>query len=166
MRMNLNGWEQTSPSLVLGVVFGILVLHPIAMLFRCTGGNGWVGRLGAAFLSSFDNGMGSMVLLFAALGACLAVLSHVTRPRADGDALVGQRPLQRLCMFCKDMPERGADGTDHWLPLEQVLHRSQSMEFTHGVCPQCKAWFLDPQLAALRAERGRTGGETAYSERA
>lgn len=161
--MKIHGSVLISLPACVGLAFGILVLHPTAMLFQCTAGGAWADRLDRAFVGSFDPGMGTMAALFAVLGACLAVLSQAARP-APATATRARAPratLRRLCMYCKAMPQGGADGADHWLPFEQVLYHSQGMEFSHGVCPRCKAQFLDPQVAALKKGKDPTPQEKA-----
>jgi hypothetical protein len=156
--MELKGKVLTLAPLFVGLAFGVFVLHPIAMLYHCAAGGAWVDRVSGAFLSSFDGGMGGMVVLFAALGVCLAALSQAARPHAAATVCPAapRAALQRLCMYCKAMPQRGSDGADHWLPLEQVLYHSQGLEFSHGVCPRCQARFLEPQIAALKGEKDPT----------
>lgn len=140
-------------ALTLGTTFGVFVLHPAGMLFGCAVEGAMADRLARALLSPFRPEMASMTLLFAGLGACLAGATQALLGQATqlATASVGRRPsLQRLCMYCKAMPQQGADGAEHWLPLEQVLYHSQGMEFSHGVCPSCRVRFLDPQIAAVR----------------
>lgn len=145
------------PSLATGLAFGVFVLHPAAMLFRCVGGSTWGERLGHAFLGSFGEGMGGMLLLFAVLGTGLAALSQLpARPRRAHRPARRRppSPLRRLCLFCKAMPHPGADGEEHWLPLEQVLYQESGVEFRHGVCPRCRPRVVGPTTTASRGLDG------------
>lgn len=153
-------------SLTVGGIFGVLLLHPAAMLYASPPHGTSVGNLFRAVSASFDSSMLPMTATFVVLGAALALACQAARtltsrdaePRPNAEA----RPFLRMCMYCKGIPQTGADGEDRWMPLEQVLYDTEGIEFSHGVCPHCYEVHLAPQLRA--AERKRRRGRRGPSD--
>ncbi len=67
-----------------------------------------------------------------------------------GTAIIGytKRLLQRvkilegllpICASCK----RIRDGNDHWHQMEAYIRDRSEVEFTHGICPDCRKKFDD-----------------------
>ena len=60
-------------------------------------------------------------------------------------ALAEVHQLQRLlpiCMYCKKV----RDGSDYWQEIEAYIHRHTGTDFSHGICPECMAAAVEPQL--------------------
>jgi DNA-binding response OmpR family regulator len=51
------------------------------------------------------------------------------------DAMKRQSELLCLCSVCRKV----RDGEDTWRPLDEYLKARGRMEFSHGLCPTCKA---------------------------
>lgn len=65
--------------------------------------------------------------------------------------------LLPICAFCKKIREGDANApaeTVKWVAVETYVARRSEASFSHGVCPECHAQHLKPQLDELR--RGKT----------
>ncbi len=71
----------------------------------------------------------------------LALQAHVAR-------LSGLVPI---CPRCKKM--RDYEGA--WHPAESYLSGRSEAHFSHGICPQCYATVIQPQLAAMKHAGGQ-----------
>lgn len=144
-----------------GGILGVLLLHPAAMLFAGPDRGSTSERLLRAASDSFGTGMTPMIITFAALGVAVALACQVAGalrsetsgapPERDEEG----RPFVRMCMYCKGIPQVGADGKDHWLPLEQALYQTKGLEFSHGVCPHCYKEHLEPQIDGLKRRKAK-----------
>lgn len=50
--------------------------------------------------------------------------------------------LLPICSYCKRI--RGDNDT--WAPLEGYIEKRSAAEFSHGICPDCYAKYVEPQL--------------------
>ena len=58
------------------------------------------------------------------------------------------RALKRLlpiCMYCKKV----RDDTDYWHDIEAYIHQQTGTDFSHGICPDCMATVVEPQLVSM-----------------
>ena len=85
------------------------------------------------------------------------------RIRELESALESVRLLQRLlpiCSYCK----RVRSDQDYWEQLESYLAQHCSLEFSHGICPECLDRYVNPELRDSVQERGMNaspaGGST------
>ena len=76
------------------------------------------------------------------LGAAVTVVSWLTFHR-----LAYLESLLILCAGCQRVGDEG-----RWLPFEDFVHSRDSLETTHGMCPDCQT-TLGPQFAQAAAER-------------
>jgi PAS domain S-box-containing protein len=68
-------------------------------------------------------------------------------------ALAEVQTLQRIlpiCSYCKSI----RDGGNYWHAVESYISTHSSTRFSHGICPQCYATVVEPQLRTLEADRG------------
>ena len=75
------------------------------------------------------------------------------------DALLRVRTLQGLlpiCSYCKKI----RDDDNYWQQVEGYIERHADVSFSHGICPDCYATIVEPQLAQLEA-RARPPGTDA-----
>ncbi|MFO0876373.1 MAG: response regulator [Gemmataceae bacterium] len=54
--------------------------------------------------------------------------------------------LVPICTYCKSI----RTDKDYWQQVEHYLAEQTDARFSHGICPECYAAYVDPQLAALR----------------
>ena len=139
-----------------GAVAGALVVHPLAMALTTTPAEQTLRSLLVAVGGVFSPSMLPMGVPFALIGVGFAVLFAGVRRlcavRRAPNAARAEAAPRRLCMCCKTMPQPGGDGSDHWLPVEQVLLHTDGIEFSHGFCPTCRNEFLPPS----RSPRARS----------
>ncbi len=90
----------------------------------------------------------------------LILLRDVTAWKALGEELESARDeirtlseLLPICAWCKQV--RNDEG--YWLELETYLTRQKGAQFTHSICPTCKARVIGKQAGAT--ERGEPGTE-------
>lgn len=65
------------------------------------------------------------------------------------DALAHVKQLQGIlpiCAWCKKM----RDDSDYWGSVESYFTKHSDVEFTHTICPECKAKVLNEMAAATR----------------
>jgi hypothetical protein len=75
------------------------------------------------------------------LGAAVTAVSWLTFHR-----LAYLESLLILCAGCQRVGDEG-----RWLPFEDFVHSRDSMETTHGMCPECQT-TLGPQFAQAAKE--------------
>jgi DNA-binding response OmpR family regulator len=75
------------------------------------------------------------------------------RMHALEGALAEVRQLQSLlpvCAWCKKI----RDEENYWEMLETYVAKRLDIRFSHGVCPDCRQKFLQPQIERVRRESG------------
>jgi phosphoserine phosphatase RsbU/P len=73
------------------------------------------------------------------LKARLQVAERILGLREELHALEGLLPI---CSYCK----RIRDDQDNWSPLEGYIEKRSEAQFSHGICPECYAKYVQPQL--------------------
>ena len=77
------------------------------------------------------------------------------RVRELEDALSRVKTLQGLlpiCSYCKKI----RDDRNYWQQVEGYISDHSEAQFSHGICPECYARFVQPQLDQLHAQIGKT----------
>ena len=75
------------------------------------------------------------------------------------NALAEVRTLQQIlpiCSYCS----RVRDDENYWQTVEGYIARHTGTRFTHSICPSCLETVVEPQLAALEAERDAISPQT------
>jgi PAS domain S-box-containing protein len=65
-------------------------------------------------------------------------------------ALAEVKMLQRIlpiCSYCKSI----RDGENYWHAVESYISTHTNARFSHGICPECYATVVEPQLKSLEA---------------
>ena len=80
------------------------------------------------------------------------------RVRELEDALTRVKQLQGLlpiCSYCKKV----RDDRNYWQQVETYIEGHSDAQFTHGICPECREKYVEPELERLRRIRdaGQTG---------
>lgn len=68
------------------------------------------------------------------------------------DALARVHQLQGLlpiCSYCKKV----RDDRNYWQQVETYIEGHSDAQFTHGICPECRATHVEPELERLRQLR-------------
>jgi len=68
------------------------------------------------------------------------------------DALHRVKLLQGLipiCAWCKKV----RDDRNYWQQVEQYVTEHSEAQFTHSICPDCRAKYADPEIQRAREER-------------
>lgn len=73
------------------------------------------------------------------LNARLQVAERILGLHEEVHALEGLLPI---CSYCK----RIRNERDEWSALEGYIEKRSHAEFTHGICPDCYARHVEPQL--------------------
>lgn len=76
------------------------------------------------------------------------------RVRELEDALSRVKTLQGLlpiCSYCKKI----RDDRNYWQQVEGYISDHSEAQFSHGICPECYARFVQPQLDQLHAQIGK-----------
>ncbi|MBI2015862.1 MAG: hypothetical protein HYS77_10050, partial [Candidatus Rokubacteria bacterium] len=71
------------------------------------------------------------------------------------EALARVKQLQGLlpiCSYCKKV----RDDQNYWQQVEIYIEGHSDAQFTHGICPECREKYVEPELERLREIR-RTG---------
>jgi CheY-like chemotaxis protein len=79
-----------------------------------------------------------------------------TRVKELETALANVKQLQGLlpmCSYCKKI----RDDRDYWQQVETYIGSHTGAQFSHGICPDCYAKNVQPQIDALERS-GRQGG--------
>jgi CheY-like chemotaxis protein len=58
--------------------------------------------------------------------------------------------LLPICCYCKSI----RDDQDYWQEVEAYIEKYANVHFTHGICPNCYAEKVVPDLQRLQAEGG------------
>jgi CheY-like chemotaxis protein len=74
------------------------------------------------------------------------------------EALARVKQLQGLlpiCSYCKKV----RDDRNYWQQVETYIEGHSDAQFTHGICPECREKYVEPELERLRqVRRGTEGG--------
>src|SRR5213080_2562524 len=73
------------------------------------------------------------------LGARLTVAERILGLRRELQQLEGLLPI---CAYCK----RIRDDQENWSSLEGYIEQRSEAQFSHGICPECYAKHIQPQL--------------------
>jgi phosphoserine phosphatase RsbU/P len=73
------------------------------------------------------------------LRARLTVAQRIMGLRRELQQLEGLLPI---CSYCK----RIRDDAEQWGSLESYIERRSEAQFSHGICPDCYAKYVQPQL--------------------
>ena len=71
------------------------------------------------------------------------------RVRELEDALTRVKQLQGLlpiCSYCKKV----RDDRNYWQQVETYIEGHSDAQFTHGICPECRQKYVEPELERLR----------------
>lgn len=90
---------------------------------------------------------------FAQHDLSLVQVALAERIRELEDALAQIKTLQGLLPICSYCKRIRTDG-DYWQQLEGYISEHSGARFSHGVCPDCYAKNVQPQLDALGASGG------------
>jgi sigma-B regulation protein RsbU (phosphoserine phosphatase) len=76
------------------------------------------------------------------------------------EALARVKQLQGLlpiCSYCKKI----RDDQNYWQQVESYISNHSEVQFSHGICPDCYAQFVTPDIEKLksRAREGKQKGE-------
>ena len=80
------------------------------------------------------------------------------RVRELEEALARVKQLQGLlpiCSYCKKV----RDDQNYWQQVETYIEGHSDAQFTHGICPECREKYVEPELDRLRKirEAGQSG---------
>ena len=78
--------------------------------------------------------------------------SLADRMRALEEALAKVNQLQGLlpiCAYCKKI----RDDRNYWQQVEGYISQHSGARFSHGICPDCYARVVRPQLEELQRDR-------------
>jgi hypothetical protein len=134
---------------VLGGIIGELFLHPVALLTRAAGENYPLGVFEAVRMAiSWPHRIMALyfILLGGAMGAANALYhERITAQKALLGALEEMLPICASCKRIRD--DAGLTGAvGRWAPVADYISLRTSVEFTHGICPDC-AQKLYPEYA-------------------
>jgi CheY-like chemotaxis protein len=73
------------------------------------------------------------------LRARLTVAQRILGLRRELQQLEGLLPI---CSYCKRIRDDG----ERWGPLESYIEKRSEAQFSHGICPDCYATYVQPQL--------------------
>jgi DNA-binding response OmpR family regulator len=73
------------------------------------------------------------------LRARLTVAQRILGLRRELQQLEGLLPI---CAYCKGI----RDDREHWGSLESYIEKRSAAQFSHGICPDCYAKHVQPQL--------------------
>ncbi|MGH7353974.1 MAG: response regulator [Candidatus Rokuibacteriota bacterium] len=54
-----------------------------------------------------------------------------------------------ICAWCKKV----RDDRNYWQQVEQYVTEHSEARFTHSICPDCRAKYIDPEIQRAREER-------------
>lgn len=57
--------------------------------------------------------------------------------------------LLPICSYCKKV----RDDRNYWQQVESYIEGHSEAQFTHGICPDCRAKYVQPELERLRQQR-------------
>ncbi len=132
--------ERYPAGLVVGFLFGFLVIHPFSMMYE------------GIFLPMIKINLSSvmyafhyrhlpMAFFFGLLGMSIGAvnvyyLKSISKNRKRIKILEGLLPI---CSYCKKIRDDAGkeQGEGHWERIEDFFYKKTEQEFTHGICPEC-----------------------------
>jgi len=57
--------------------------------------------------------------------------------------------LLPICSYCKKV----RDDRNYWQQVETYIEGHSDALFTHGICPECRVKYVEPELERLRQRR-------------
>ena len=79
-----------------------------------------------------------------------AILADRVRELEDALARVKQlQGLLPICSYCKKV----RDDRNYWQQVEGYIEGHSDARFTHGICPECREKYVQPELDRLRRLR-------------
>jgi sigma-B regulation protein RsbU (phosphoserine phosphatase) len=63
--------------------------------------------------------------------------------------------LLPICCYCKKI----RDDQNYWRQVEGYIADHSEAQFTHGICPDCRAKIIEPELQRVKAEESRNNGD-------
>lgn len=57
--------------------------------------------------------------------------------------------LLPICSYCKKV----RDDRNYWQQVESYIEEHSEAQFTHGICPDCREKYVQPELERLRQQR-------------
>jgi CheY-like chemotaxis protein len=57
--------------------------------------------------------------------------------------------LLPICSYCKKV----RDDQNYWQQVESYIEGHSEAQFTHGICPECRLKYVEPELERLRQQR-------------
>ena len=79
-----------------------------------------------------------------------AILADRVRELEDALARVKQlQGLLPICSYCKKV----RDDRNYWQQVETYIEGHSDAQFTHGICPECREKYVEPELERLRQMR-------------
>jgi len=85
------------------------------------------------------------------------------RVRQLEEALSSVKQLQGLlpiCSYCKKI----RDDQNYWEQVESYIARHSEAQFSHGICPDCYAQFVTPDIEKLKSMKQEEEGAKPKSE--
>jgi phosphoserine phosphatase RsbU/P len=90
---------------------------------------------------------------FRVLGLQRALADRVRELEAALSKVKTLQGLMPICSYCKKI----RNDRNYWQHVEAYISEHSDAKFSHGICPECYARFVEPQLARLRPGTGKTG---------
>jgi DNA-binding response OmpR family regulator len=56
-----------------------------------------------------------------------------------------------ICSYCKNV----RIDQNYWEQIDIYIAEHSEADFTHGICPDCRRKFIEPELVELRRQRGK-----------
>ena len=65
------------------------------------------------------------------------------------------RAIVPICVYCKSV----RTDENYWQQVETYIEGHSDAQFTHGICPECREKYVEPELERLRRIRdaGQSG---------
>lgn len=130
---------------VAGLVLGVLVVHPLSMVFQDLAHPIGVVDF-AKGLKAFNVHHLPMAFFFGLLGVVTGSvivfhLNIITRERQRVKVLEGLLPI---CSYCKKIrDDTGTErGAGKWYEIEHYIASRSEADFTHGICMECYEKYL------------------------
>src|SRR5206468_1455760 len=96
-----------------------------------------------------STGEEALAILESDAAPSLAILDW-TMPGMDGLELCRRvHGLLPICSYCKKV----RDDQNYWQQVESYIEGHSEAQFTHGICPECRTKYVEPELERLRQQR-------------
>jgi hypothetical protein len=140
MEQGITVWQRSLICGAVGMVGGVLVLHPAAMFI--TDYYGPTPHLHwEALYTAFSRDHLPMTIFYGILGACIGVLygflnTKLTKSQKRIGLLEGILPI---CCVCKKIRDEQADDAHpaKWVEVADYISLYSAAEFSHVYCPAC-----------------------------